>query len=186
MRPGDAPASKKVEPIPHYHLWRIYAKLSRTWRAIFTLQLFTGCRVENALRMRFAEVDTSQKPWVFRPEQHKNRHRGDTLEILLGPKARAAIKPFLKKAEGKLSLWRTKRDIMHQTYRTAFRRACEAARVPNYTPRQMRHTAASFLVNEGIPEATIGAVLGHKAATITQRYAKVSDATKAKIVERYG
>lgn len=185
LRPGDAPAPKPMEAVSPHNLMRLYLKLPTQWKPIFILHLFTGCRTENALAIRAEEIDTKAKPWIYRPVQHKGRHRGHSLEILIGPRAREALKPFLKKtASG--SLWRAKGEILHQTYRKAFSRACEAARIEQISPRQIRHTAASFLVNEGISEAIIGSILGHRPGTITQRYAKVSDLSRSKIVEKYG
>lgn len=185
LRPGDAPAPKVLAAVSPHNLMRLYLKLPVQWRPIFILHLFTGCRTENALAIRAEEIDTSKKPWVYRPVQHKGRHRGYLLEILIGPRAREAIKPLLQKASSGC-LWRAKGEIMHQTYRKAFSRACEAARIEQVSPRQIRHTAASFLMNNGIQEATIGSILGHRPSTITQRYAKVDDKTKANVVEKYG
>ena len=185
LRPGDAPAPKVLTAVSKHDLMRLYLKLPAQWRPIFILHLYTGCRTENALAIRAEEIDTSKKPWVFKPAQHKGRHRGHSLEILIGPKAREALKPFIAKvASG--CLWRSKGEIMHQTYRKAFSRACEFAGIHPISPRQIRHTAASFLVNEGVSEAIIGAILGHRPGSITQRYAKVDDKAKAKVVEKYG
>lgn len=185
LRPGDAPASKEVQPVSEYHLKRMFLRLPKKWRPVFILHLYSGCRTENALAVRAEEVDTSTKPWIFRPVQHKGRHRGHALEIMLGPKVREALAPFIKKlATG--NLWRDKGEILHQTYRKAFARACEAAKVPNISPQQIRHTAASFLVNQGVPEAVIASILGHRPGSITQRYAKVEDKVRAKVVEKFG
>jgi integrase len=185
LRPGDAPAPKIMQPVTPHQLMRIYLKLPLAWRPIFVLHLYTGCRTENALAIRAEEISTDHEPWSYRPVQHKGRHRGHVLEILIGPRARAAIKPFMKKvASG--SLWRAKGEILHQTYRKAFGRACQAARIETISPRQLRHTAASFLVNEGVSEAVIGSILGHRPTTITQRYAKIDDKVKGKVVEKYG
>ena len=185
LRPGDAPPPKELEAAGEYHLKRMFLKLPVKWRPIFILHLFSGCRTENALAIRAEEIDCSKKPWVFKPVQHKGRHRGHSLEIMLGPKCREALKPFIKETSSG-NLWRKKGEIMHQTYRKAFARACEAAGVPNISPRQIRHTAASFLVNNGVPESVIASILGHRPGTITQRYAKVEDKARAKVVEKFG
>jgi hypothetical protein len=37
-----------------------------------------------------------------------------------------------------------------------------------------------------VPEAVIASILGHRPGSITQRYAKVEDKVRAKVVEKYG
>jgi integrase len=187
LKAGTAPENREMTPIPEFDLKKIFIKLPERWQPIFTFHLFTGCRSENALTIHGSEIDRSQKTWVYRPVQHKGRHRGHKLEILIGPKARKAIKPFLDlEPEGLLFPAKDGGEIRHYLYRQAFERACKAARIAAYVPRQIRHTAASFLVNKGVEEQVIGAILGHRPGTITQRYAKVSDAVRSKVVEKYG
>jgi len=187
LKAGVAPENREMTPIPEFDLKKLYIKLPERWQPIFTFHLFTGCRSENALAIRAGEIDRSEKTWVYRPVQHKGRHRGHKLEILIGPRARKAIRPFLDEIqEGLLFPSKDGGEIRHYLYRQAFERACLAARIPPYVPRQIRHTAASFLVNKGVEEQVISSILGHRPGTITQRYAKVSDSVRSKVVEKYG
>jgi integrase len=64
--------------------------------ALVQLQLVAGCRPGEAVIMRRADVDTSVKPWVYRPAYHKLEHHDIEREIPLGPRARAVIEPFFK------------------------------------------------------------------------------------------
>src|SRR2546427_8795251 len=52
--------------------------------------------------------------------------------------------------------------------------AVEAAGVRRFAPRVMRHTAASWLVMDGVPLYDVQALLGHERFATTQRYAHLA------------
>lgn len=51
----------------------------------------TGARPEEAVAVRWADIDTTCTPWVFRLRDHKNAWRGLPRIILIGPRARAVL-----------------------------------------------------------------------------------------------
>jgi excisionase family DNA binding protein len=51
-----------------------------------------------------------------------------------------------------------------------WRKARAAVELEHATLHDLRHSAASAMVNAGIDLATVGAVLGHKSAASTKRY----------------
>ena len=56
-----------------------------------------------------------------------------------------------------------------------FRKARTAAGMPEFHFHDLRHSAASEMINQGIDLYTVGAVLNHKSAASTQRYSHLSD-----------
>ena len=71
------------------------------------------------------------------------------------------------------------------------------AKIPHYTPRQVRHTAATYLIDRMVPEPIIGAIMGHHgkgdddsmstgSGTITGRYAAVPRRRVESVVEKWG
>lgn len=52
--------------------------------------------------------------------------------------------------------------------------AVEAAGVRRFPPKVMRHTAASWLVMEGVPLYDVQALLGHESFRTTERYAHLA------------
>lgn len=60
-----------------------------------------------------------------------------------------------------------------------------AHRIPRYTPRVMRHTAASWLVQDGVPLYHVQALLGHEDPATTQRYAHLAPDAHERIVESW-
>ena len=54
--------------------------------------------------------------------------------------------------------------------------AAKASLPPDVTPHVLRHSFASIAVDLGFSELTIAALLGHRKATVTSKYAHHADA----------
>lgn len=72
--------------------------------------------------------------------------------------------------------------------RKAFRRACERAGLgEDVSPHVLRHTAASWMAEAGVPMSEIAAVLGHRDSRTTERvYAKYSPTYLSRAVGALG
>lgn len=64
--------------------------------------------------------------------------------------------------------------------------AIEAAGVRRMSPRTMRHTAASWLVMDGVDLYRVQALLGHESYATTQKYAHLAPGAHEKIHESWG
>jgi integrase len=64
-------------------------------RAMAQLQLLTGMRPGEVCALRGCDLDASGDVWLYRPQQHKTRHKGKERVIAFGPKAQAVVKAFL-------------------------------------------------------------------------------------------
>lgn len=60
-----------------------------------------------------------------------------------------------------------------------------AHRIRRFPPRVMRHTAASWLVQDGVPLYDVQALLGHESFQTTQRYAHLAPDAHAKVRESW-
>jgi integrase len=58
------------------------------------LQLLTGMRPGEVVRLRPADIDSSGPVWVYRPPYHKNAHKGKSRAVAIDPRAQALLKPF--------------------------------------------------------------------------------------------
>jgi len=58
----------------------------------------------------------------------------------------------------------------HETMSGYFREARKAVGMPGLHFHDLRHSAASAMLNAGVPLFTVGAVLGHKSSASTKRY----------------
>ena len=63
--------------------------------------------------------------------------------------------------------------------------AVEAAGVRRFPPRVMRHTAASWLVMDGVPLYDVQALLGHESFATTQRYAHLAPDAHHRVVRSW-
>ena len=65
----------------------------------------------------------------------------------------------------------------------AWQGAREAAGLPGLRVHDLRHSAASFMINSGVDLYSVGKVLGHSSIQSTQRYAHLASATLLAAVE---
>lgn len=64
-------------------------------------------------------------------------------------------------------------------------RAVRAAGVQYFSPRIMRPTAASWLVQDGVPLYDVQALLGHEDSSTTQKYAHLAPDAHSKVIESW-
>ena len=67
-----------------------------------------------------------------------------------------------------------------KSVRKTFQKACRLAGLADFRTHDLRHTFASWAVNNGVPLYEVKALLGHSDISVTQRYSHHQDATLAK------
>lgn len=67
-----------------------------------------------------------------------------------------------------------------------FQELCRAAGVPVLTMHSTRHTAASLMLDAGVPIEVIRSILGHTKVTMSAHYARPGDDLRRDAVERLG
>ena len=100
---GGAPESEPVRPVPQAYIDAIKPHVSRQVWSLIQLQLVTGARPGELLRLRPIDIDTSsdktededKRLWFYRPDRHKNAYRDQPRTIYFGQKAKEIIKPYL-------------------------------------------------------------------------------------------
>ena len=55
----------------------------------------------------------------------------------------------------------------HANFRHRFQKACRDAGIGQWTPHELRHTTASWLISEGVPLKEVADTLGHASITVT-------------------
>ena len=135
----------------------------RDLRRVILLAFYTGARLGEILR-------AEPGPGVMILADTKN---GDRRVVPVPPRAQHLL-AHLPMATPKITVQR------------AFQRARVRAKLPHIHLHDLRHSAASEMVNAGVDLYTVGAVLGHRSAASTQRYAHLSQATLAAAVGKIG
>lgn len=87
--------SEPVLPVPEAYIDAIRPFVSAQVQAMIDLQLLTGARSGEVVRMRACDLDTSGRIWTYTPAHHKTTYRGHARVIYIGPRAKNVIKPFL-------------------------------------------------------------------------------------------
>lgn len=97
LRHGRSTAreSEPVRPVAVEHINAIQPFVSRQVWALVQLQLLTGARPGELLKLRKGDIDQSASVWSYMPPSHKTAYRGHARIIYFGPKAQEVLTPFL-------------------------------------------------------------------------------------------
>lgn len=145
---------------------------------IVGLLLLTGARLRELLDARWEHVDLERRSWLIPTSKTgKPRHvplSAAAVAIVEGlPRFKDcpwlvpnpdSLKPFV--------------SIKH-----GWQEAIRRAKLPGLRLHDLRHSAASFMVNSGVDLFAVGKVLGHASYQSTQRYSHLANATLLAAVE---
>jgi integrase len=149
---------------------------NRTVCLVVKFLLFTGARVNEALHARWADIDREHRTWQIEATRSKSRRRHAV------PLSDAAIKVLDQlRTEGRSDwLFTSSRGDGNQRLTTitkSWQRIREEAGLPQTRIHDLRHQAASHILNSGYSLYVVQQILGHSDPSVTQRYAHLSTAT---------
>lgn len=195
---SDAKETAPVEPIADDIIEATIAHCSPTVAAMIRFQLLTGCRPGEARNIKADEIDMTGDVWTYTPGRHKTQHQGKARFIFIGPKAQAALAPFLDTTNKCRRLFTRPggKPFERWHYADAINRACDKAfpapkcltteavkawrKRHRWAPNRLRHSRGTELRQRfGLDVAK--AVLGHSKVETTQIYAE-QDKQKARDV----
>ena len=84
-----------MKPVPDEHVEATPPRLGPKAAVAGKVRRQTDLRPGEVVQMTPGDLDRTGGVWVHRPESRKNRRRGHDRAVPLGPKARAALAPFL-------------------------------------------------------------------------------------------
>lgn len=91
----EARETEPVKPAPEEHVDAVLPFVSPHISTMIQVQRLTGMRPCEVVAMRPCDIDTSGEVWVYEPPDHKNRWRGKSRAIPIGPKAQELLRPFM-------------------------------------------------------------------------------------------
>lgn len=96
LRAGRSAAkeSDPVKPVDDATVDATLPFVNRHVRGLIEFQRLTGCRPGEACLLRRADINTTGDVWLFRPQHHKNAHRGKSREIAIGPKTQELLAEY--------------------------------------------------------------------------------------------
>jgi len=154
------------------------ASLNPQLRPIVALLLLTGARVSELLQAEWRHVDVSRRAWLIpMSKTGKARHV---------PLSQAAIDiidtlPRFDGCPWLLPNPETRRPFV--SIKHGWQKARRDARLPDLRIHDLRHSAASFMINSGVDLFAVGKILGHADYKSTLRYAHASNGLLLSAVE---
>lgn len=145
---------------------------------IVGLLLLTGARLRELLDAEWKNVDVERRSW-FIPDSKTGKSRYVPLST-----PAVAIIEALPRFKG--CPWLVPNPDTRKPYvsiKGTWGTAIKAAKLPGLRLHDLRHSAASFMVNSGVDLFAVGKVLGHANYQSTQRYAHLANDTLLKAVE---
>ena len=145
---------------------------------IIQLLLLTGARKSELLTAQWCHVDFDRKAW-FIPDSKTGKSR----HVPLSQAAISVIKQLPKFDGCPYLLPNPKTRKPYDTIKRAWATARDKAKLGDFHLHDLRHSAASFMINGGIDLFTVGRILGHADHQSTMRYSHLANATLLAAVE---
>lgn len=147
-----------------------------------TIALNTGMRKMEILGLKWCDVDFKKKLIKVTKERSKNKK---TRFVPMNDVVYQELQKVDKSHEYIFYNRETKSHI--KNIKTTFKHACKKAGIKNLTAHDLRHTAASFLVNDcGVSVAVASEILGHSKLEMTMKYVHSTPEHRQVGVERLG
>lgn len=146
--------------------------------AAIRLLVFTGARLREVLTLRWEHIDL-KRAVAFIPES-----KTGPKEIILAAPALEVIAGLPRNSEWVIE--GPKPGTPLKWMQRPWDRVRKAAEIEDVRLHDLRHTLASWAVSEGSPLLIVGALLGHKQARSTERYAHVRNDPVREAAERVG
>ena len=145
---------------------------------IVGLLLLTGARVRELLDARWEHVDVERRAWLIPTSKTgKPRH------VPLSAAALAIIEDLPRFKDCTWLIPNPETLKPYVSIKHGWQRAIKVAKLPGLRIHDLRHSAASFMVNSGVDLFAVGKVLGHASYQSTQRYAHLANDTLLAAVE---
>lgn len=153
-------------PVTAEQFQKTMAECDLVTRDMATIQLLTGMRTGELLRLSAAEIDRTKSVWVYTPKQHKNAWRGKGRRIYLDSECQRILEPYLDASPCfPMSLY---------AYSKRIQRAAAKAGVPHWRPYLCRHARATEAAIDAGDEAAI-LVLGHSSRRLLGTYTHTAE-----------
>lgn len=170
LRKGETSAAEAVPrmAVADSSIEAVRAELKPLYLDVFELLRLTAARPGEILKLTSGMIDRRGEEWVVELMSHKNQHKDKPRYLIFNRPAQAILLRHLK-ADPDARLFPVRVD----TFGTAVKRACRKAKVAEFCPHRLRHTAVTKVVErEGLDVAQ--AVAGHSSAEMTRLYSRAA------------
>jgi site-specific recombinase XerD len=189
MKYNPATGIEKLEEAPfEYRILNdaeiagLIAKANDELKRLLIVALNTGMRKSEILSLKWSDIKFEGGYITVRAENSKSKKgrnvpmNAAVLEVFRKIPKRSRIYVFFNKETGKHV----------KDFRTSFLRACRKAEIKKMRIHDLRHTAASKMIEGGIDIVTVSKILGHSDIKITMRYCHPTPENMQKAVDKLG
>ena len=134
--------------------------------------LYTGMRTTDILTLSWKQVDLDREKIVIEVVNNSSK-RKRTIIIPIHPMVREAIASCKARNPGAQNAFQNG-DAVIRSLKKGFEGACRRAGIEDFTPHDLRHTCASWLVMAGVNLYEVRDILGHASIKSTERYAHLA------------
>lgn len=150
---------------------RLLDELPEHQRHPMVFALSTGLRAGNVLGLRWDQIDLKRRVCWFFGDQTKN---GEDITISLNDNAMAVL--YARRQIHREYVFTYHGNPIKRLTTRAWYRALKRANIKNFRWHDLRHTWASWLVQEGVPLYALQEMGGWKTASMVRKYAHLSPA----------
>lgn len=140
-------------------------------RAAATFGLATGLRHANVIGLRWDQIDLRRRVAWFYADQVKN---GEDLHVSLNDAALQILQE--QRGKHKTHVFVYKGEPIKRLSTPAWHKALKRAGIEDFRWHDLRHTWASWLVQNGVPLYAVQEMGGWKTASMVRRYAHMAPA----------
>jgi integrase len=148
-------------------------------RPLLVLAIMTGLRRGELFSLKWSDVDLEDRVLTVRAENAKS---GKARTVPLNETALRVLEQLPRFADFVLPNLKTGRRLVD--VKRAFGTACRRAGIKDLHFHDLRHTAATWLIEAGADLVTVAQVLGHSSIDITKKYRHPSEQMAREAVER--
>ena len=137
-------------------------------RRVWVFCLWTGARRQEAAALQWNDIHLVKKPYAVLSGKGQKQRLVPLLPVVikhLGP-PRELGPVFTFTIRGK------KRSVSPDTLSHWFKKAAKKAGLPRARLHDLRHTAATYMLSQGVPVRFVQEILGHANITTTEGYSK--------------
>jgi integrase len=133
--------------------------------------LLTGLRLSNIIGLKWEQVDMKSR--IIRSRVKSKKPGGKLLETAISDELLSLLIEQKPQKTGHVFVRRFKKRKPQpiKQFRNSFKSACKKAGLVDFRFHDLRHTAASWMVQNKVPLDVVQKVLGHSKITQTQKYA---------------
>jgi integrase len=170
-------ASAKERVLSRDEARRLIAQAALRIKPVLILALNTGMRKGEILSLKWKDIDFI-KGFILISESKAGKSRtipmnGPVFETLRGMEECSDYVFFNPGTQAHV-----------QDIKTGFKAACRRAKIKELRVHDLRHTAASWMVEAGVDLVTVSKILGHSSIQMTMRYAHPTPENMRRAVEK--